>query len=131
MAGDLDRVKWGLAQFVRAVFSRIDYLALYPAKVIAQRGDGSLDVVPDDGRFAGLSGVPVRYGIPGVTATVAPGARVLIGFAGGDPSRPIAEFWESATLISLSFAGGVQPIARVGDAAGPFAIASGSPIVKA
>jgi hypothetical protein len=98
-----DRLKAGIEKVVRAVFGpRIDYLALYAAVVKAQGADGSLDLLPDDPKVPGLQGVPIDYGVPGVTATVAVGARVLLGFVGGDPSKPRATLWESASVTSLT-----------------------------
>lgn len=130
VAGPMDRVKGPLAAWMKSLFARIDYLARYPARVVAQNAaTGALELVPDDKRLPGMSAVPIRYGVPGLRATVAPGARVLLGFAGGDPTKPEAELWESATVTKLevnatlvTLNGGLQPIARVGDSAGPFAI---------
>ena len=96
-----DRLTGALRGVVRAMLPRVDYLALYPAKVVSQNSDGTLELQPDDQRFPGLSQVPIRYGIPGVKVTVAAGARVLLGFAGGDPQQPVAELWESATVTKL------------------------------
>lgn len=110
----LDRIRSALEAFIRQVTSRIDFLALYPARVVAQHPDGTLEVQPDDARLAGLARVPIRYGLPGVSATVEPGARVLLGFEGGDPSRPIATLWE-LTGATLVFNGGTQKVAREGD----------------
>lgn len=147
MAAELDRLKAGLAGFVRSLFARIDYYALYPAKVIAQNGDGTLELQTDDQRFAGMSGVPIRYGVPGITVTVSPGARVLLGFAGGDPSKPIAELWESASVTELDITatliklnGGAIPVAKEGSSttghqhtlsgtAGPYAL-SGTAVLQ-
>jgi hypothetical protein len=100
-----DRLKSGLLAMVRSAFPQIDFLASYPARVVEQNADGSLELIPDDTRISGLSNVPIRYGVPGVKATVAPGARVLLGFAGGDPAKPQAELWESATLLKLEVLG--------------------------
>ena len=149
------RVQAALAAIVRALVGNtlvgpcVDYLAQYPAKVVTQNGDGSLELVPDDTRLPTYSAVPIRYGVPGVSAQVAPGARVLLGFAGADPQKPIAELWESASVVSLTVTGATvnlatgtgtivniggatsqvnlgaaaQLVARVGDVvqAGPFA----------
>jgi hypothetical protein len=41
---------------------------------------------------------------------------VLLAFAGGDPAKPIATVWESASVIALVFNGGTQGVARVADA---------------
>lgn len=125
VVGPLDRVKGPLAAWVRSVFARIDYLARYPARVVAQNAStGALELVPDDPRLPGMSAVPIRYGVPGLRATVAPGARVLVGFAGGDPSKPEAELWESASVTKLELDGttivlngGSAKVARVGDTA--------------
>lgn len=113
MASDLDRVKGGLAAFVRSLFPRVDYYALYPSTVVKQNADGTLELTPDDQRFAGMSGVPIRYGLPDVSATMTNGARVLLGFAGGDPAKPIAVLWESASIsgLTLGASGTTQPAA--------------------
>ncbi len=103
-----DRAKAGLAAFIRSVVGlnilgpRVDYLAAYQCKAVSQNGDGSLELQPDDTRLPGYSKVPIRYGVPGVTATIAAGARVLLEFAGGDPQKPIATVWESASVTLLT-----------------------------
>lgn len=88
---------------VSRLMQRIDYLALYPAEVIAQAGDGSLDLKPDDARMPGLTRVPLRYAVPGLRVKVKRGARVLLGFENGDASRPVATLWEEEGLVSLAF----------------------------
>jgi hypothetical protein len=98
----LDRIKLPLAKFIDSLTRRMDYLALYPCKVVAQNGDGSLELQPDDSRIPALSRVPMRLGIPGSTATVQAGARVLLTWAGGDPRLPIALAWEASGLSVLS-----------------------------
>ena len=77
---------------------RLDLLALYPARVVSQGADGRLDLVPEDARIAPCSGVPLRYGAPGLTATVPGGGRVLLGYEHGDPGRPYAALWESGAV---------------------------------
>lgn len=144
---DLDRMKAALAAYVRSLFAGLDYYASYPAKVVAQNADGTLELQPDDPRIPGLSNVPIRYGVPGVKATVASGARILLGFAGGDPGKPQAELWESASVTRLqvdattievngmavqvtasavTILGGTFPVAKEGSpltgTAGPYAI---------
>lgn len=100
---------------------RIDVLAAYPARVASQASDGTLDVVPDSPKVPPLTGVPIRYGVPGVSAKVAAGARVMIEFAGGDPRQPMATIWESAAVTEITITatkvklGGDRPIARRGD----------------
>lgn len=152
-----------LAAIARREVARFDYNALYPAEVQAQRGDGSLDLRLLGDAMVAPPSVPIRIGIPGVSVKVIPGARVLLGFEAGDPSRPYAALWGedslkeltikasvkvtieapsvdvSATTAtvdaqSVTIAGGLQGVARVGDSvqAGPFAgvITSGSLKVK-
>lgn len=98
---DSDRLKRALSRFVRHTMSGVDYFAHYPAKVVAQAGDFSLDVIPDDPRLPGMQRVPLRLGVPGVTAKVSPGSRVLVFFEGGAPSAPAASIWQASTLTEL------------------------------
>jgi hypothetical protein len=113
----LDRLKAGLGAYVRSLFSRLDHYAGYWCRVVAQNADGTLELVPDDPRLHSHSNVPIRYGLPGVQATVASGARVLLEFAGGDPSKPFATVWESATATEIVIAGGTKGAARIDDTA--------------
>lgn len=144
-----------LANFIRTVVGPVDYFAQYPAKVLAQNADNTLELQPDSPRLPGLSGVPMR-GLPGVVAKVKPGARVLVGFENGSPDAPVAMLAEPSGLLQLTIsadvkvtvsaplvvlADGVQQVARVGDTvtivgtAGPFpvsavgTIATGNPKV--
>lgn len=98
-----DRIADAVEAMVRKVFGqRIDYLAAYPSRVVAQNADGTLELVPDSPRLSSYSKVPIRYGVPGVSATVASGARVLLEFGGGDARNPIATVWESASVTQLT-----------------------------
>jgi len=98
-----DRFTASLEAFIRQVFGqRLDYLTGYQAKSVKQNADGTLELVPDDSRLPSFSKVPIRYGVPGIAATVAAGARVLLAFAGGDPAKPIATVWESASVTALT-----------------------------
>lgn len=130
----------------------VDHLACYPAKVVSQSGQ-TVDVECDDSRVGQLSRVPLQLGIPGGEVTVLAGARVLVGWHGGDPRKPYATTWESgATVLTLNLDastkiainggsmltldgtvvklnGGVKPIARVGDTAGPYPITGGNATV--
>lgn len=69
---------------------QITYSRMYPSRVVKQNGDGSLDVMPDsqDIRGNGITGVPIRHGIPGLEVTVPPGGKVLLFFEGGDKKAP-------------------------------------------
>ncbi len=106
-----------LERIIRWVMRETVYHAQYIATVQAQHSDGSLDLLPDDERVrgTGLSNVPMRLGLPGVDVRVVVGARVLLGFEGGNPNLPYAGMWDPSAIESISFDGGSAPIARVGD----------------
>jgi hypothetical protein len=99
-----DRLKGGVMAFARAAFSRVDYYALYAAKAVAQSADGRrLDVVPDDKRLPAMNSVPLLLGLPGATVKVSAGAKVLVGWSGGDPSAPYTTLWNGGeTVLTLS-----------------------------
>lgn len=91
------------------VVPRLDPLALYPGRVVSQGDDGTLDIKPDAVKLgAGLAMVPIRHGLPGVTVRVRPGARVLLGFEGGDITRPFAALWEAGGLDSITVEASVK-----------------------
>lgn len=92
---------------------RVDYTALWPARVVAQRGDGTLDLVPDSPRVAPCQSVPYRT-VRGLSVEVAAGARVLLGYEGGDPARPYALAWELGDA-TVRVNGGSTRAAREGD----------------
>ncbi len=99
---------------VKRVTRRLDYAVLYPARVVAQDGDGgALDVVPDDPRVIVPRGIPYRT-LAGVAITVPAGTRCLVGFEGGDPSKPYASLWELGDVTKLVVASGTHRAAREG-----------------
>lgn len=115
-------IRGALAGLVRAIVEpRIDYLAVYPCKVLAQAADGTLELRPETSRLPEMVGIPIRYGVPGVQAKVKPGARVMVEFASGDPRHPMATIWESAAVSELTITadkvllGGSRPLVRQGD----------------
>jgi hypothetical protein len=93
---------------------RVDYAAMYPARVVAQRGDGTLDLVPDSARVAPCQGVPYRT-LRGLSVEVSAGARVLLGYEGADPARPYALAWELGSATTVRVNGGSARAAREGD----------------
>src|ERR1700694_4698063 len=98
-----DRIKGGIEKVFRAILGpRIDYYGTYQCVVVQQNADGSLDLKPDDPRVPGMQGIPINWGLPGVTATVSPGARADVVFLSADPSKPRATLWENAALITLN-----------------------------
>jgi hypothetical protein len=116
-----------LEALIRFFMRDVTYHKHYTCTVQGQVGD-ELDVVPDDPTIQaqGLSRVPISYGLPGVSAQVAPGTKVTLFFENGDPEKPRICNWDGGH-ITLSFADGVMPMARVGDQiAGSVVVASGS-----
>jgi hypothetical protein len=106
-----------IERFIAYVVRDRVYLRSYECTVEAQNADGSVDLLPDNEeiRGTGLQAVPVYHGLPGVTVRVTPGARVLLQFVNGDPSRPYASLWRSGDIEEISFNGGQAPVARQGD----------------
>ena len=134
-----DRLNSGLVAFARSVFPGFDYHARYPGAVVQQVGQ-TIDFQPDDPRIPGMSGIEIDLGVPGVTVTVLPKTRCMVGWKGGDPSMPFVDIWQAggqvteldivATLIKLN--GGSFPVARaMADSAGPYPIAPGNPTILA
>lgn len=113
----MDSLRDSIARIVdRLVGRRMDHLALYPARVVSQAADaGPLDLVPDDPRAPSCQGVPY-VSLPGVRLVVPAGTRVLLGYAGGDPSQPRALLWEMGDVTRLVVASGTHPAAREGHA---------------
>lgn len=89
-----DPLRVGLEGLIRETMRGVDYHACYPGRVVTQRGNGTLDVVLDSPRLPPLTSVPYRVPVPGAKLTVASGARVLVSFAGGDPTKYHAELYE-------------------------------------
>jgi hypothetical protein len=112
----LDRLKEGLAAFIRWVMRDVTYHKQYPCTVQSQSGM-TVDLMPDDESIAGsgLSGVPLRVGLPGWEVTLAPRSRVMLSFDNGDPKKPAAALFDPGSVIDLSFDGGTRGVARIGD----------------
>ena len=84
---------------------RITYSRMYPSRVVKQGGDGSLDVIPDSQeiRGNGITGVPIRHGVPGLEVKVTPGNKVLLFFEGGDKKAPACALWpDGSSVISAT-----------------------------
>lgn len=79
-----------------------DRMALYPCEVKKCASDGStVDVTPDSPRVKPAQGVRVKVGLPGAVAVVQQGARVLLGWEGGDPAKPyVVPSWESGATVT-------------------------------
>lgn len=103
-------IKASVGSLVAQATAHIDYFALYVAEVVSQSADGStVDVQPNDRRLPGMSKVPLRFGLPGIVAKFAPGAYVLVGWDGGDPSKPYAGLWGGGETVTQLQLGGTHP----------------------
>ncbi len=121
-----------LARFIRLVMRDVTFHRHYVCTVEGQSGM-TLDLKPDDERIAGagLGAVPLRVGLPGFTVEVPQGARVLLSFDNGDPSKPAAALFDPGSVTSIRFADGTQAVARQGDlveSGGPGTVATFLPI---
>lgn len=95
-----DRLKRSFFALFKAAVPRLDYLALYTAKVIQQKtGTNLFDLAPDDSRLPPMGSVPMRLGIPGATISVRDGETVLVGFENGDPSRPYCALFDGTEHV--------------------------------
>lgn len=93
-----------LERLIRRICGDTRFHRLYPGTVELVRGDGSMDVTPDDEEMRGMGLPPLfpRAGLPAAKVTADAGARVLVGFAAGDPARPyIAEFASGRGTVSI------------------------------
>lgn len=81
---------------------RAPFWAVYPCKVLKDHGDMRLDLEPDNPKLPKLVRVPIRTFLPGVTALkVRVGSRVLLGFEGADPTKPVCYLWQSGAVQEL------------------------------
>jgi hypothetical protein len=110
----LDRIE---AILLRLVTPLVRFRTVYTGRVVAQRGDGSLDVRLDTDLVPGMTKIPPRYGVPDASAKVRTGARCLVGFANGNVKTPVVLAWEGGQFDELDL-GTTSPIkvAREGDA---------------
>lgn len=105
-----------LARFIRWCMRDVTFHKHYPSTVVRQDGM-FVDVQPDDEaiRGPGLSRVPLRIGVPGMTCTLADRARVLLSFDNGNPDQPAAALFDPGSVREVVFDGGTQALARQGD----------------
>lgn len=102
-----DAIKESLARLVRSLTARFEYQALRAAKVVAQNDDYTLELVPEDEAWPGMSRVPIRTGIPGCRFRVRAGARVFFTFEGADSTRPLVTEWDEAGVDKVIFKAGI------------------------
>lgn len=85
------------------------YQQSYPATVVKQNDNGTIDVVADDLRVGSVLSLGVRVGIPGAAVTVPEGARLRVAFDAADPQRTYATALDQDPAAT-------HAIALVGDA---------------
>lgn len=90
-----DAVVAGLRYLIDEEIRGTAYYPTFGGKVVQQRGDGTIDITLDDRRLPPLTSVPVLVPVPGAKLTVDAGSRAYVSFAGGDPTRPLAQLYES------------------------------------
>ena len=125
----LDPARRGLSALILAVVEPlVRWIRSYPASVVSQASDGTLDVRVDPpsalsaSKPVGFTGISV-VGLPGVSVKVRPGALVLLGFADGDRARPYAALFDPSSLEELKVTAAVKvvvdaPQIDLGDAFG-------------
>jgi hypothetical protein len=91
-----DRLKSGLDALIANVTRGSQYHALYPATVLGQSGDGSVDVQPDSPALPALVQVPLRATSPGTIVKVSSGARCLVAFEDGSAQGPVVVAWANS-----------------------------------
>jgi hypothetical protein len=91
VAADEDRLKRAFRVAVASTDPLAAYGCLYRAKVVGQSDDCQrVDLLPVDDLLPEMAGVPLKTGVPGLTAKVAVGAYVLVGWEDRNPQRPFA-----------------------------------------
>lgn len=101
-----DRVKDSLAAVIKAIAAG-NFHARFRYRVVKQSADlKAVDCVPDPDtkELSGLTNVPIKHGVPGLTVRVLPGAFIMVGFENHDPRRPFVSEWEpGANVQALTF----------------------------
>lgn len=97
-----DRFLGLIEKIVLHLTARFDLMAAYPAKIVAQNSDGTLELKPESESLPSVSRVPIRLGLPGCRVKVKAGGRVLLTFEEGDPRRPVATLWDTTALEEIS-----------------------------
>lgn len=103
------------------VLPKLQLSRFYPGKVVATSGDEITLLVDDrlvSGKWKGLDRLKMVFGIPGVTAMPANGARARVFFDAGDPARPRAGMWDAGApvqQITITLTGVGAKLRVVGD----------------
>lgn len=144
MIPNADRFKRAIKAFVSELFPTLDYMGYYEYIVVGKNlitQTLDLQAATNIGLPSPIVKVPMRTG--GTWYSIDDGTSVLVGFENHDPTKPFVAFLDryagdgfvpahtglaGATILDVPPFGAA--IARVGDAAGPFLITTGSTKVK-
>ena len=113
-----DRLRDGLLGIIDAATRGTRYHRLVRGRVVNVLAGGNVETEPETAGTPPQPNLPLRYGLPGVLrAVVRSGARVLLGWAEGDPAQPFVAAWEASQLEELVFdvPGGARALARDDD----------------
>lgn len=99
-----DPIASAIGTIVRRETARLDFYASYEARVVGQNADETLELQPADPRLRGMSRIPIRPGMAGVTSqTVPSGSTALVKFANGDPARAYVAGFVGASATAITF----------------------------
>jgi hypothetical protein len=92
-----------LQRVVTALLSPTDYYAVYTAQIVTVNADSTLDISPQNPRFAGMQNVPLYPGTVGCIGVPPTGAMCLFSFSDGDPGSPyVLGILGNATMLYLN-----------------------------
>jgi len=142
----IDRYLAAMREIVRQELAR-SLFGVYEYVVQPSSSGNTVDIVPADTSTGApnISGLVIWMGVPGSTCTPFPGSHLAVVFLDGNRAKPrVIAFDATATFPGLTpnsiVLGGSSPsppvpvpgaVARVGDAAGPFLVTTGSSRVSA
>jgi hypothetical protein len=131
-AAEEQGIAGSVATIVKQQLSGMALLGLYECKVISQSGDlSTVDVqmlAPFDGKFPGQQRVEVRAGT-GVKIQFTPGAKVLLGWKGGDARYPYVALGLGADgFLAWSLGSSPDAVVTKQDITAIFAAISGAPV---
>lgn len=111
------RIDRDLLALGRGSVRPFDFFALYGGVLKGMDvGAQTFDIQPDDDRLPLFSKLMIRNGIPGLTVDVVAGAKMLVGWSGGDPRRAYCATWDgSETVNTIKLIKGDQPFVRGAD----------------
>ena len=91
----------GLGVIVAQQLRYLDYTGLYPAKILKDWGDHTLDIRPENPLLPEMTHVRLVQPLPGTRVKLKAGGTVLLGFQQADPARPAVLDYAQAELELL------------------------------